>query len=237
MELIAADLRTVTPSYGASNAISPVNFCVLANYNYSTAYAPLVQNLPGATTVSRTNLLNYFFLLGKQNTKWFGIGYVVDNTNASDLYPLYRYYTETNLAANPLALYANFYDSVINSQWTNMSRLAGGVVHLTVRAQDPNGRWINGSWVNGSYNQYTNALNTLFYPPAYGEAQLYMYSNTVPAAVELELGVLEDRPLGRAQSLPFNSTAQLNYLAQQSGSVHVFRQRVNIPNVDPSAYQ
>jgi len=189
-------------------------------------------------------LLNYFFLLGKQNTKWFGIGYVVDDTNASDLYPLYRYYTETNLAANPVSLIYNFFNAVSTSQWTNMSRLAGGVLHLTVRTQDPNGRWINDGWINGSFYHYTNAQNTtLYYPPTpgfgngYGEAQLYMYSNTVPAAVELELGVLEDRPLGRAQSLPFNSTAQLNYLAQQSGSVHVFRQRVNIPNVDPSAYQ
>jgi hypothetical protein len=31
--------------------------------------------------------------------------------------------------------------------------------------------------------------------------------------------------------------SQSNYLAQQAGKMHVFRQRVWIRNVDPSAYQ
>ena len=133
-----------------------------------------------------------------------------------------------------------------------MSHLIDGVVHLTVRAQDPNGRWINGSWINGSYYPYTytNALNTQFFSPpmtgigyGYGEAQLYMFGNTVPAALELEVGVLEDRTLARAESLPNNAPAappndrQTLYLQGQSGVVHLFRQRVSIPNVDPSAYQ
>jgi len=30
--------------------------------------------------------------------------------------------------------------------------------------------------------------------------------------------------------------ARSNYLAQRVGQVHLFRQRVSIPNVDPSAY-
>jgi hypothetical protein len=62
------------------------------------------------------------------------------------------------------------------------------------------------------------------------------YSNAVPASVELQMGVLEDRTLQRAESLPFQLFAQTNYLAQQSGHVHLFRQRVTIPNVDPTAY-
>jgi type II secretory pathway component PulJ len=247
MEMIAADLRTITPSGGVSNG--PVNLSVLANSTYSSAYLPLVQNLPGSTA-QRTNLLNYFFLLSRQNTRWIGIGYVVDNTNTAGLYPLYRYYAETNLQSNPVYLIDGFVNAVKFSQWTNMSHLIDGVVQLTVRAQDPNGRWINGSWVGGSYYPYTNALNTTFYYPptpgignAYGEAQLYMFGNTVPAAVELEVGVLEDRTLARAESLPNNAPAappndrQTLYLQGQSGVVHLFRQRVSIPNVDPTAYQ
>jgi hypothetical protein len=104
-----------------------------------------------------------------------------------------------------------------------------GVVHLVVRAHDTNGMWIS--------DNYTNAQNLLRLGTAYGESQFYMFSNMVPAAVELQLGVLEDRPLARAESLPFQSVAQSNYLAQQSGRVHVFRQLVPIPNVDPTAYQ
>jgi type II secretory pathway pseudopilin PulG len=236
MDLIATDLRGLTPSDGVSNLAPPtiscpVNFFVLGNNNYSTAYQPLRQSLPGST-ISRTNVLNYFFILSRNNTKWTSVGYVVDNTNSSPLYPLYRFYGETNITTSPLTLYDNFYTAVANSQWTNMSHLVDGVVHLTLHAYDPNGVWIN----RNSFPTYTNALNTYYLSTMYGEPQIYMLSNAVPAAVELELGVLEDRALARAESLPHNSTAQLNYLAQQSGTVHVFRQRVNIPNVDTTAY-
>jgi hypothetical protein len=66
---------------------------------------------------------------------------------------------------------------------------------------------------------------------------LTMFSNTLPASVEIEMGVLEDRTLQRAESLIPLASAQANYLAGAAGKVHVFRQRVSIPNVDPSAYQ
>jgi hypothetical protein len=209
-----------------------VNFSVLANNN---SYLPLVQGLPGSS-VQRTNLLNYFFVLGRQNTRWTGVGYVVDNTNSSPLYPLYRFYGETNIQSNPLALFRAFNLAVVNSQWTNMSHVMDGVVHLTLRARDT-----NGVWINSSVRTYTNVQNTLFLssPPfqyGYGEAQFYMFSNTVPASVELELGVLEDRPLQHAGSLP-TAALRNRYLQQQSGRVHLFRQLVTIPNVDPTAYQ
>ena len=237
MDLMSADLRGLTPSDGVSNG--PVNLAVLAN---DTFYSPLVQTLPGST-VARTNLLNYFFVLGRNNTTWTGTGYIVDTASTSPLYPLYRFYAETNINCSPAVLSGLFFTEIQNAQWTNLSHLVDGVVHLTVRAYDTNGTWIN------DYSQpYTNALNTAFlYPPltgignGYGEAQLYMFSNTVPASVELELGVLEDRPLAHAESMPHATPAQiaakLNYLAQQAGAVHLFRQRVTVPNVDPTAYQ
>jgi phospholipase/lecithinase/hemolysin len=58
------------------------------------------------------------------------------------------------------------------------------------------------------------------------------------------MAVLEDRALSRAASFglnpgpSFNSNLNYsNYLAQQAGKLHLFRQRVTIPNVDPNAYQ
>ena len=63
-----------------------------------------------------------------------------------------------------------------------------------------------------------------------------MFSNTLPASVEIQLGVLEDRTLQRAESIP-DSNTRSNYLAQHAGQVHLFRQRILIRNVDPSAYQ
>ena len=226
MELMAADLRTLTPS----DVGGAVNFFVLANSDYSSSYQPLGQTLPGSSE-PRENLLNYFFMLSRQNTKWIGIGYVVDNTNSSDLYPLYRFYGETNLQSNPYGLFNNFFQAVSSSQWGSMSHLMDGVVHLTARAYDT-----NGVWINNSPPVYTNNVLYASVSPAYGEAQFYMTSNMVPAAVELELGVLEDRTLQRAESFP-TTALQTNYLSDKSGNVHVFRQRVSIPNVDLTAYQ
>jgi type II secretory pathway pseudopilin PulG len=228
MQMIADDLRGLTPSAGRSNAFTgAINFYTVAN---TYAYTPLVQTLP-ASNGTRTNLLNYFFVLGRQNQKWTGVGYIVNTASTSGLYPLYRFYAETNTVNSPRSLYDNFASTVFNAQWTNMSHILDGVVHLVVRPHDPQGTWIN----NYFYN-YTNAVNTDFLFPAYGEAQLYMFSNTVPAAVELQLGIIEDRTLQRAESIP-NATAQANYLQNQSGHVHIFRQLVTVPNVDPSAYQ
>jgi prepilin-type N-terminal cleavage/methylation domain-containing protein len=242
VDLIMQDLRGMTPSGGSSNVVvpfvySPVNFFSVAN----SSYLPLVQSLPGSG-MARSNLLNWFFVLGRENTKWIATGYVVDNNDTEALYPLYRYYrADLNVQNDPWMLFTNFTEIVANGRWTNgyMSHLVDGVVHLNVHAFDRNGRWIQ----NYSVPYYTNALNTFFLTPAYGEPQLYMFSNTVPASVELEMGILEDRAIARAESLPNNLPApppldrRTLYLQGQAGAVHLFRQRVSIPNFDPSAYQ
>jgi hypothetical protein len=174
-------------------------------------------------------------VLGRENTKWTAVGYIVNSASPSPLYPLYRFYAETNIATPPIALFGLFavqVNQLFNGQVTSMSYIMDGVVHLRLRAYDT-----TGTWINNAYQPYTNAMNTLLLAPANDEAQIYMFSNTVPAAVELELGVLEDGARNRAESLSVNPAAQANYLAQQAGRVHLFRQRVTIPNVDPTAYQ
>jgi hypothetical protein len=115
------------------------------------------------------------------------------------------------------------------------------VVHLAVRAEDVNGchmtntyQFDSGGWETNKNVQFYPSYSSLGYQ---SETGFYFYSNTVPASVELQIGLLEDRPLQHAESLPFNSTAQINYLSQQAGHVQVFRQQVTIPNLDPTAYQ
>ena len=203
------------------------------------AYQPLRQSLPGSGA-QRVNVLNYFFMLGRNNINgrdsWTGIGYVVNATNTSPLYPLYRFYAETNIAVPPYTLYQAFITAVNQSQWTNMSRLLDGVVHLTVRPFDASGYWMTNTlqWHGRPARSRTGMSRSPFRMS--GEVGCYFYSNVVPASVELQLGVVEDRALARALSFG-NFSAASNYLAGQSGSVHLFRQRVTIPNVDPSAYQ
>jgi hypothetical protein len=50
------------------------------------------------------------------------------------------------------------------------------------------------------------------------------------------MGVLEDRTLQHAESL-LTAADQMNYLSNHVGQVHIFRQRIPIRNVDPTAYQ
>jgi hypothetical protein len=252
MDLITTDLRTMTPSDGISNynylPYGAVNFFSSDNSAAkSLLYQPLLQSLPG-TSLLRGNVLNYFFILGRNNQKWTGVGYVVNATNAAPLYPLYRFYAETNIASPPYGLFAAFLNTVNQGQWTNLSHVMDGVVHLAVRPYN-----LNGYWMTNTYQYYGGILTTnqniFFLAPwqvthewSGGETTFYFYTNVVPASVELQLGVIEDRTLQRTESLgnslsPGLTTAQSNYLAAQSGHVYLFHQRVAIPNVDPSAYQ
>ena len=228
IDLLAADLRNLAPSRGANNGA--VNFCAF----YTNSSPALVQSLVGSSQ-PRVNVLERFFILSRNNVNgrdiWTGTGYVVDTGSATSIYPLYRFSASTNAgAAGPAVLFNNF----INAPIAGMSHLMDGVVDLTVRAFDPNGVWMASG--------YTNAQNVSF-PVTLGVGGCYMFSNTLPASVEIEMGVLEDRTLQRAESLPNNLPAlppndrRTIYLQAQAGAVHIFRQRVSIPNVDPSAYQ
>jgi type II secretory pathway pseudopilin PulG len=249
MDRMTADLRQMAPSlsyYFTNDLVSlngitypadPVNFYVNANYNQTTNQ-PLVQSLPGSGA-QRTNVLENFFILDRDNLNgrptWIATGYAVDTMSPTDFNPLYRFYMTTNVAAaNPQVLFTNFMLAVQTGSFTNWSHLLDGVVHLTVRAYDTNGLWMTNGY---SFGYGNTAKNVLFLPPDLGEVGFYMFSNTLPASVEIQLGVLEDRVLQRAATWPNGSLFQSNYLALQAGKLHIFRQRVTVPNFDLSAYQ
>jgi prepilin-type N-terminal cleavage/methylation domain-containing protein len=236
MDLMAADLKQMSPSLGQTNNLAN-NFQGAVNFYAAvpSGYSPLVQSLV-ASGQMRTNVLENFFILNRQNQTWTGIGYAVDTTNTLAINPLYRFSMSTNVAAGPAQLYAAFINTISAGAWTNMSRLMDGVVHLTVRAYDNNGYWMTNTF-NFAGGQTTTNKNVRFQFPSFGEVGFQMFSNTLPASVEIQMAVLEDRVLQRAESLGANFQAQSNYLAQQAGKVHVFRQRISIPNVDPAAYQ
>jgi hypothetical protein len=244
MGLMKSDLESMAPSFGQSNqpaadgySTVPVNFYANTNfYQYQFGSTPLVQSLAGSGYL-RTNVLEEFFILTRQNTTWTGTGYVVDTTSTNYFNPLYRFTATANVSARnmPWGLYTNFFANTalpVSPANTNLSHLMDGVVHLTVRAYDRNGLWMTNGYPFG----YTNfARNVWFSGPAWGEVGFYMFSNTLPASVEIQLGMLEDRTLQRAQSI--SGLTQSNYLAGRAGQIHLFRQRIPIRNVDPSAYQ
>jgi type II secretory pathway pseudopilin PulG len=224
MDLITGDLREMTPSFGRSNVISgPVNFCV-TNYNYAPFYQSLV-----ASSGTRTNVQQNFFILSAGNSNgvpmWYGTGYAV-YLSPTNLYSLYRFSAGRPVASSG-ALSNLFYTDFRNfiSVPNNYSHLLDGVLGFRIQAFDPNGGLI----VTNRMNVRTNSS-----PDGTG---LVFYSNALPASVEIEMATLEDRTLQRASTWTNSSILQSNYLVQQAGKVHVFRQRVSIPNVDPSAYQ
>jgi prepilin-type N-terminal cleavage/methylation domain-containing protein len=240
MDLIAGDLRAMTPSYGQSNYFTgAVNFYTAVT-NYVSPPSPLYQPMVGGTS-TRTNVLENFFILSRGNAggvpTWFGVGYAV-TTNAppGSLYSLYRFATSRPVAAvSPAFLFTNDFRRFLISI-TNGSHLMDGVVSLTVRAYDAGGGRMTTNIIYSGGQSVTNQ-NVLYFLPAYGETGFEMFSNALPASVQIEMGVLEDRPLQRAESLSGSFPAQAGYLAGCAGQVHVFRQRVSIPNADPSAYQ
>lgn len=234
MDLMGQDLRAMAPSHSATNFAAVVT-------TLNSPPSPLIQSLVGSSGV-RTNVLENFFILSRNNVNgqdvWTGTGYVVGTNSAADLYPLYRFSSSlTNFGgADPSLLFNAFLAAMSNGRWTNMSHLMDGVLSLTVLPYDVNGGLMTANIVYAGGQSVTNQ-NVLYYPPVWGQTGFIMFSNTLPASVEVEMGVLEDRTLQRAESLNGSWLAQSNFLSGAAGAVHIFRQRVAIPNLDPSAYQ
>ena len=252
MDLITGDLRAMSPSLGISNQViyrpnydgpGPVNF-----YAGTNAYRnpPLIQSLV-ASSDSRTNLQQDIFILSRDNLNgvptWFGTGYAVC-LSPSNTYSLYRFSTNRAMAQSGSAsnlFWVDFQNFIASPNNGSYSHLLDGVVNFQVRAFDANGRLI----LTNRVNIYTNALAYNATPPRifYTSHSVYFFSNALPASVEIEMATLEDRTLQRAESrqpnlpAPPATDSRTRYLQDQSGNLHVFRQRVAIQNVDPSVYK
>jgi prepilin-type N-terminal cleavage/methylation domain-containing protein len=223
-DLISHELEQMTPAY-ASNGV-----------NFYAALEPGAVAVKQPLTVFpeiRTNVMEQFFFLTRYNQQWKGIGYRL-GTPTNAVFPpikdgvgtLYRYdsYYTNDL---PINLWRDF----TNASSTNFQRIADGVVHLRIRAYDLNGFYIN--WYKTNFNDVID-LGSM-------ETDYALYSNAVPASVEVELGFLETRTLEHFRSMeidPSNPTiTALSFLTNHSGQVHLFSKRVQIRNVDAAAYR
>jgi hypothetical protein len=235
MGLIKSDLEPMTPCFlNAPN--SPPNFYAAVSNNFT-------QPLTGSSA-SRTNVMEDVFFITRENQTLKGVGYFVrSNLFVSGMVGtpgvLYRF--ETNYSVAQFARVAQTSDGPFAAYdlarrgvnpTNGVSRILDGVMAFKVRAFDTNGLWII------TTTNYVGNVNIVATNTAYGEVAWYsFFSNALPASVEIELGILEDRTLQRAESLEANYNLFTNYLAGHAGQVHLFRQRVWIRNVDPSAYQ
>ncbi len=225
-DMLTRELSQMTPSR-ASNA---VNFFASLD-----SVSPLKQELPGSPAPLRTNLIEELYFLTKENQTWTGIGYFVFPANGG-VGTLYRYGSNTVFGQNPSQLYSGYNltldDAITRNVFTNLNRIMDGVVHFKVRAYTPDGHWIT---TNNLFNAVVREPGFALY--AAGESELYRFTNNVvPAFVELELGVLEERSIVRARTIT-DPQSRSNYLAREAGKVHLFRLRVPVRNVDPTAYR
>ena len=130
---------------------------------------------------------------------------------------------------------------------TNMSRIADGVVHFRVHAYAKNGFLIVTNAFRGTNAfamipnsvppVYSNVWNTIACASPLNQDQTaaYFMSNALPAYVEVELGILEPQVLQKYRSIPIPAV-QLQYLSNHVAQVHLFHERIAIPNVDTTAY-
>jgi Prokaryotic N-terminal methylation motif len=252
-DMIVRDLEQMTPSYlpaqDYARRIQPNFYAWL--FRSGRVGQPLVQLLPGSS-LPRTNFLEDVFFLARQNQEWIGIGYFVRTNSPKTgslslplvrgpvatvgVGTLYRFETTASvlsLTNSPAQMFADFqYQAAQGNEINpNVSRIMDGVIHFQVRTYNT-----NGVWIVSPFDVSTTQANTAFPPlPSVPPGQVAFYSNAVPASVELEIGVLEDRVWERYKSL--DSASQYNYIRNQAGHVHLFFRRVPIRTVDPLAYR
>jgi hypothetical protein len=245
-EMLARELSQMTPQ-GYARTSNTLNFyVVLPNY------APLLQPLPGGSGERRTNLLEELFFTRRENRDnadgWTGTGYFVRTNDGSGnlgfpglVGSLYRFEMFTNdflVQQSPRMIFDAYRSS--RTIEGRASRVMDGVIHFKIKAYDTNGVWQTDNLTN-NYNPATTfnfiktdiRQSTTVAPGEVG--QYFYYSNAVPAFVEFELGILEGRVMERAKSIP-DLVARRQYLEDQAARVHLFRMRVPVRNVDPTAY-
>ena len=167
---------------------------------------------------------------------------------------LYRY--EYNVHNTNLAMVYGYDQNPPDSQFRDLvhntarpSRVIDGVVHLRVLAYDSNGALITPDSLFlgplgligsvGVSNRLDRGL-----PPLAPDLNLeyHFRSNAVPAYVELEMGILEQKTAERCRNITGindydTAGKQAAFLESKAGNVQIFRQRIALRNVQPSVYQ
>jgi prepilin-type N-terminal cleavage/methylation domain-containing protein len=246
MDILTREIEQMTPSRHPDildNGIlrRSTNFFVQSSPGFA---APWQQNLPG-TAMVRTNIVQQFFFLTKLNQDWIGTGYLVlpDDANNPMVGTLYRF-TATNYSrTGPITVSSAF----LNANPLQFYKIADGVVHLRAVPYAPNGFPVvsdgltrlafyrQDAWATNYVTPpQVNTFPDVIFPERWSGC--YFVNDAVPAAVEIELGVLEPQVLQRYRSIPAGLPAARQYLADHAAQVHIFRQRISVRNVDISAY-
>jgi hypothetical protein len=173
------------------------------------------------------------FFLTKPGKYWEQFGYVVlphRSLNVPQpvgtLYRIALSNHVSNFTSNSLSeLYlSNRSDLFLYGTNVLFQKVTDGVVHFRVRVLDARG--IQHSLTNVVSTNVSMKLEDRW-PTVRPELRYAFLEDTLPAAVEIELGILEPQAMGRLNSLP-NPTLAAEFLSKQSGRLHVFEQRIPI---------
>jgi hypothetical protein len=228
--------RLVTDMLGRELAeVTPSQMPNTTNFYAVLSAPPSYQGLPGSGLLElRTNLFQQIFFLSRQNQDWLGIGYqVVPDSPGAGVGTLYRYIADAHGFEASL-LSGAFQRALARNFVTNA--IADGIVHFRVRAFDINGWPITPAWPTN----LTMVVNSTRYwdPADRGQVDSYFRSNAIPASLELEVGILEQGVLNQYRALSEAGPAlQGQFLSNHVAEVHLFRERIPLRNVDPTAFQ
>lgn len=171
------------------------------------------QNSMAGSSLFTNEVQEFFFLT--RTSQWTAVAYYVGQTSTN----LGDEIMYTNLGVGTLRRYTfttndyyhkstDLYGIYTNSSASEAQFVTDGVVHLALRAYDRDGNWV--PWTDIYTNSFTNTV--------------------IPSWLELEVGVLEQKVLLQARSIP-NATAQRAFLQEttnRASAVHLFRQRIPV---------
>jgi competence protein ComGC len=225
MELMTREMEQIQ----AGNILNQTNLYVGFGRDAFQVQLPFRQELLGLNEY-RTNLLQEVYFLSRFNKEWTGTGYRVLASNLKNglfnqfgtngVGTLARYSTSIH---DSYLTRTNPFRFVMDPQprnLTNYQRLVDGVVHFRIRAYD--GRGFPLTYLTNTYDG-VNMLNDA----NSGETRYAFTNKAVPAYLEVELGILEPQVLERLKSIP-TPAAAANFLAKQTGKIHLFQQRIPI---------
>ena len=220
-----------------------------------SGFRPVFQDLIG-NGARRTNLLEDLFFLTRPDTLHYSAVLYRVLYASNGVGTLSRFSTNVTLpVGRSLAKGRDLFSVVVSQPPSNFVRIADGVLQFRIRAYDPDGQLLAYNLTNISANYLPYRLDAgggvlqktvnsnlimrgeMSSPASLGPLDITRYaflSNALPASVEVELGVLEPSALSQFSSFPAGSTLAPTFLSRHVGQLHLFRQRIAIPQSPPT---
>lgn len=162
------------------------------------------------------NALQDFWFLTRKNDVWTGVGYFM-TIRGEGVGTLYRH---TSQITNSLNMDLNrLYSDYTNATPEIAGRVADGLVHLAVRAFNERGE---------PFIPADSTNNVLVWENSPAEWGFAFTNSALPSYLEIECGMVDPKLYNQFKVFSNSPVAQVEFLRNQVGKVHLFRQRIPI---------